>query len=183
MAINVKTEEHLLLIEINRPEKMNALTREMYSCLARAYYRLDTDEEQMAAALHDVIEDTDATPESLLALGVPKVVVEAVQSLTKRDGETYADFVARAGSHPIARRVKLADLADNSDPRRVAALRERNEALAAELKSVAAQLLAEADELEARKVGWEPVPPRYTTGVLAKYRKLVSSAADGAVCG
>ncbi len=41
----------------------------------------------------------------------------------------------------------------------------------------------EADELEARKVGWEPVPPRYTTGVLAKYRKLVSSAADGAVCG
>ena len=41
----------------------------------------------------------------------------------------------------------------------------------------------EADELEARKVGWEPVPPRYTPGVLAKYRKLVSSAADGAVCG
>jgi dihydroxy-acid dehydratase len=39
------------------------------------------------------------------------------------------------------------------------------------------------DELEARKVGWEPMPPKYTTGVLAKYRKLVSSAADGAVCG
>ncbi|AXT85483.1 dihydroxy-acid dehydratase [Aeromicrobium sp. A1-2] len=41
----------------------------------------------------------------------------------------------------------------------------------------------DADELEARKVGWEPMPPKYTTGVLAKYRKLVSSAADGAVCG
>ncbi len=39
------------------------------------------------------------------------------------------------------------------------------------------------DEFEARKVGWEPMPPKYTTGVLAKYRKLVSSAADGAVCG
>ncbi|KAA1397987.1 dihydroxy-acid dehydratase [Aeromicrobium ginsengisoli] len=39
------------------------------------------------------------------------------------------------------------------------------------------------DELEARKVGWEPLPPKYTKGVLAKYRKLVSSAADGAVCG
>ncbi len=38
------------------------------------------------------------------------------------------------------------------------------------------------EELEARKVGWEPLPPKYTTGVLAKYRKLVSSAADGAVC-
>lgn len=39
------------------------------------------------------------------------------------------------------------------------------------------------DELARRKDGWQPLPPRYTTGVLAKYRKLVSSAADGAVCG
>ena len=39
------------------------------------------------------------------------------------------------------------------------------------------------DELTARKVGWEPLPPKYTSGVLAKYRKLVSSAAEGAVTG
>jgi dihydroxy-acid dehydratase len=39
------------------------------------------------------------------------------------------------------------------------------------------------DELEARRIGWEPLPPKYTKGVLAKYAKLVSSAADGAVCG
>ena len=39
------------------------------------------------------------------------------------------------------------------------------------------------DELEARKVDWEPLPPKYTSGVLAKYRKLVSSAAEGAVTG
>ena len=39
------------------------------------------------------------------------------------------------------------------------------------------------DELERRKVGWEPHPPTYTSGVLAKYRKLVSSAAHGAVTG
>lgn len=44
-------------------------------------------------------------------------------------------------------------------------------------------IAVDADELEARKVGWEPLPPKYTKGVLAKYRKLVSSAADGAVCG
>ncbi|WP_019145295.1 dihydroxy-acid dehydratase [Aeromicrobium massiliense] len=41
----------------------------------------------------------------------------------------------------------------------------------------------DADELEARKQGWEPLPPRYTKGVLAKYRKLVGSASDGAVLG
>jgi len=39
------------------------------------------------------------------------------------------------------------------------------------------------DELERRKVGWEPNPPKYTSGVLAKYRKLVSSAAHGAITG
>ncbi|MFE1591377.1 dihydroxy-acid dehydratase [Nocardia sp. NPDC058705] len=39
------------------------------------------------------------------------------------------------------------------------------------------------NELAARKIGWEPLPPRYTSGVLSKYRKLVSSAAHGAVTG
>lgn len=38
-------------------------------------------------------------------------------------------------------------------------------------------------EIAERKVGWEPLPPKYTSGVLAKYRKLVSSAAQGAVTG
>ncbi|PSR70120.1 dihydroxy-acid dehydratase [Nocardia sp. MDA0666] len=41
----------------------------------------------------------------------------------------------------------------------------------------------EEAELAARKVGWEPLAPKYTSGVLAKYRKLVSSAAHGAVTG
>jgi len=44
-------------------------------------------------------------------------------------------------------------------------------------------LLVDADELAQRAVGWEPLPPRYTRGVLAKYAKLVSSAATGAVTG
>jgi dihydroxy-acid dehydratase len=45
------------------------------------------------------------------------------------------------------------------------------------------ELLVDEDELDRRRVGWEPLPPKYTTGVLAKYRKLVQSAAVGAVCG
>ncbi|MGH3266837.1 MAG: dihydroxy-acid dehydratase [Trebonia sp.] len=44
-------------------------------------------------------------------------------------------------------------------------------------------LLVDDDELARRRIGWEPLPPKYTTGVLAKYRKLVGSAAQGAVCG
>ncbi len=41
-------------------------------------------------------------------------------------------------------------------------------------------LLVDADELAARHVGWEPLPPRYTRGVLAKYARTVSSASLGA---
>ncbi|AYJ47831.1 dihydroxy-acid dehydratase [Rhodococcus sp. P1Y] len=42
-------------------------------------------------------------------------------------------------------------------------------------------LLVDESELEARKEGWAPLPPRYTRGVLAKYAKLVGSASEGAV--
>lgn len=44
-------------------------------------------------------------------------------------------------------------------------------------------LLVDPAELEARRDGWAPLPPRYTRGVLAKYSKLVHSAAQGAVTG
>lgn len=44
-------------------------------------------------------------------------------------------------------------------------------------------LLVDPAELEARRNGWAPLPPRYTRGVLAKYSRLVHSAAVGAVTG
>ena len=44
-------------------------------------------------------------------------------------------------------------------------------------------LLVEESELEARRIGWAPLPPRYTRGVLAKYSKLVHSASEGAITG
>jgi dihydroxy-acid dehydratase len=44
-------------------------------------------------------------------------------------------------------------------------------------------LLVDEAELATRREGWAPLPPRYTTGVLGKYAKLVGSAAQGAICG
>jgi dihydroxy-acid dehydratase len=44
-------------------------------------------------------------------------------------------------------------------------------------------LMVDDTELAARKVGWEPLPPRYTRGVLAKYAKLVHGASSGAITG
>ena len=44
-------------------------------------------------------------------------------------------------------------------------------------------LLVDDEELERRRAGWKPLEPRYTTGVLGKYAKLVGSAAQGAITG
>lgn len=44
------------------------------------------------------------------------------------------------------------------------------------------ELLVDESELQDRRSGWEPLPPRYTRGVLAKYSKLVQSASTGAIC-
>ncbi|HET9841015.1 MAG TPA: dihydroxy-acid dehydratase, partial [Nocardioides sp.] len=43
--------------------------------------------------------------------------------------------------------------------------------------------IEQGDDWESRKDGWEPLPAKYTRGVLAKYVKIVQSAAHGAVCG
>jgi (p)ppGpp synthase/HD superfamily hydrolase len=92
----------------------------------RVMFRLDTEYEQMAGVLHDVVEDTAYTLDDLRRLGYPELVVTAVDCLTRREGETYEEFVERAGVNSIARRVKLADLEDNMDIRRLPAVTERD---------------------------------------------------------
>jgi dihydroxy-acid dehydratase len=52
-----------------------------------------------------------------------------------------------------------------------------------DLDAMTLDLLVDADELERRRAGWKPLAPRYTTGVLGKYAKLVGSAAQGAITG
>lgn len=79
----------------------------------RVAMRCVTDEQRMVAILHDIIEDTDITAEHLLTEGFPQSVVDGILSVTKREGESYEDFVARAKQNPIGRVVKLYDLEDN----------------------------------------------------------------------
>lgn len=92
----------------------------------RVMLRLDTEAERTVAALHDVVEDTGRTLDDLRSLGYSEEVVTAVACVTKREGEAYEDFVERAASDPIARRVKLADLEDNMDLRRLTAVRPKD---------------------------------------------------------
>jgi (p)ppGpp synthase/HD superfamily hydrolase len=81
-----------------------------------------------AALLHDVIEDTDMTSAELAGRGIPTEAIEAVELLTRRADEPPAEYYRRISDHPIAREVKLADLADNTDPARLATLNESDRA-------------------------------------------------------
>ena len=85
----------------------------------RLMVRMDSELEMTAAVLHDVVEDSAWTLELLRAEGFSEEVLEVVDHLTRREGESYDDYVARAGSHPVARKIKLADLEDNMDIRRL----------------------------------------------------------------
>lgn len=79
-----------------------------------------TDERlRCVAVLHDVLERTDKTAADLRAIGMPAKVVRAVQRLTRDEGTAYADYVVRLQRDPLARAVKIADLMDNADLRRV----------------------------------------------------------------
>jgi len=81
----------------------------------RIMLRMNTEETMIAAVLHDVLEDTNVTAEALLQAGLSREVVAGVVALTRREGETYKDFIKRTKQDPIAKLVKLADLEDNCD--------------------------------------------------------------------
>lgn len=66
-----------------------------------------------AAWLHDILEDTDTTAEQLREAGVDAEIVAAVESVTRRRGESYEDLIQRSCLHPIGRLVKLVDNAWN----------------------------------------------------------------------
>ena len=69
------------------------------------------------ALLHDTVEDTEVTLEELKAI-FPKEVTDAVALMTHEKGTDYFDYVRAIKENPIARKVKLADLAHNSDQTR-----------------------------------------------------------------
>lgn len=74
-------------------------------------------EYQISAVLHDVLEDTDVTYDELKdTFGTE--IADIVSTLSRNEGETYAEFIKRVSKHKKARVIKLADIQDNLNPRR-----------------------------------------------------------------
>lgn len=86
----------------------------------RMMLKMRNEREMMVAVLHDLIEDTPWTLERLRQEGFPEDVLGALDCVTRRKDETYEQFVLRSVANPVARKVKLADLEDNMDLRRIA---------------------------------------------------------------
>lgn len=86
---------------------------------------MQTETEQIVAVLHDVVEDSDVTLGDLRRMGFSDEIVDAVDHLSRRDGESYEAFIQRIKPHPLAVRVKLGDLRDNMDIRRAGQLDEK----------------------------------------------------------
>jgi len=102
----------------------------------RVMLSVSTTEEQIAAILHDTVEDTSVTFEQLSEAGFSAEIISAVRALTKLDGESRIDAARRAAKHPIARQVKLADVKDNLDISRIPHLTDKDHARLDEYKLV-----------------------------------------------
>jgi len=74
---------------------------------------------QICAVLHDVVEDTSITLDDLRKEGFSEEVITALNCLTKREGESYDDFIDRVLTNEIACKVKYGDLADNMNLTRI----------------------------------------------------------------
>ena len=79
--------------------------------------QMDDETSCCAALLHDVVEDTPMTLEELSG-EFPAEIIHVVDLLTHRDTDDYFTYLAKIKTHPIAVKIKLVDIAHNSDQSR-----------------------------------------------------------------
>lgn len=108
----------------------------------RVMFRVSSAHAQIAAVLHDVVEDSSVTLEQLAQQGFAPEVLQAILALTKLPGETRLQAAQRAAADPVAREVKLADNAENMDLSRIPNPSEKDYARCREYEQVRAILLA-----------------------------------------
>jgi (p)ppGpp synthase/HD superfamily hydrolase len=118
-AITLATETHR-----GQPDK-NGAPYTLHPLRVMTRMQLETD--KIVAVLHDVVEDTPVTIQVLKEKCYSQEVTEAIDCLTHRkDEETYDEFIEHCKQNPIALKVKIADLEDNMDIRRLDVLTERD---------------------------------------------------------
>jgi len=120
----------------------------------RVMLAVDSDDERAVALLHDVFEWGTITLREFASAKFPKRVVDAVDALTKRRGESLSEYVERVRASRLATTVKLADLRDNALEWRLDALPDKatRKRLVAMYRETAELLGVDLDELCGRRV-------------------------------
>lgn len=85
----------------------------------RVMLRGKNETEMIVGILHDTVEDTPVTLEMLRLEGFPQEVLDALECVTKHEGEDYGDFINRILVNPLATQVKLYDIEDNMNRDRI----------------------------------------------------------------
>lgn len=81
---------------------------------------------QIAAVLHDIVEDTDIEFEDLEEMGYSPRVIKIIKHITREDGVSYDDEIARICNDQDSIRVKMADLEHNSSILRLKGVRQKD---------------------------------------------------------
>ena len=89
----------------------------------RVMEAVDTEPERIVAVLHDVVEDADYSLENI-EKEFGEEISDAVDALTRRDDESYMDFIDRSAANQIAKKVKIADIEDNMNLTRLDSVSE-----------------------------------------------------------
>lgn len=85
-----------------------------YEHLQRVAEYVSTDIDAFNVAwLHDILEKTSETEESLREKGIESHIIDSVKAITKKSGETYLDYIRRVKTNILARKVKIFDIIDN----------------------------------------------------------------------
>lgn len=86
-----------------------------------------TEDEKIVGVLHDVVEDTDWSFEKLAAEGFSQESLAALRCISKlHENENYDDFIERVRKNHLATAVKINDLSDNMDIRRLPYLSDKD---------------------------------------------------------
>lgn len=88
--------------------------------------KVESHDAKIVAVLHDILEDTPTTAQDLRDLGFNQQIIEAIEALTKHEGETRYQAMQRTALNALACQVKLADLSENMDLSRLNTITEKD---------------------------------------------------------
>lgn len=118
-AIEIAKQAHLGQVDKSGMDYINHPLRVMSLC--------ETETEKIVGVLHDVIEDSNFTFEYLINEGFSDEVIEALRCITKlSEEENYDSFIERVKQNNLAVKVKICDLTDNLDVRRLKTITEKD---------------------------------------------------------